>query len=189
MLDDDMLADMLSDAPPPRTTSVTSRPIRQSFHVRLPQIDTGRYAVGVMAVIPGVTLWLGDARYTTQGWATSINVISAWFGQPVNVVLPTDPWWFFGVLIAVGLLYSLVEFGSHPMRHHRRYRLTWGAAFAFAVATDLLSTIIDVVYPTNATPFEAWLSDHLLIAIAWAALIAFLPEALLMGGWRVLRGR
>lgn len=184
MLDDDMLAGMLRDAQPPRATPVTSRPIRQPLRV-----DAGRYAVGVMALIPGVTFWLADARYTTQGWATSINVISAWFGQPVSVVLPADPRWFFGLLVAVGLLYSLVEFGAHPMWHHRRYRLTWGAAFAFAVTTDLISTVVDVLYPANATPLETWLSGHVLIAIAWAALIAFLPETILMGGWRVIRGR
>ena len=191
MLDDDMLAGMLNDAspPPPRARTVTSRPIRQPFRIQKPKVDAARYAVGVMALLPGATFWLADARYTTQGWATSITGISAWFGQPVRVVLPTDPRWFFGVLIAVGVLYSLVEFGAHPMRNHRRYRLTWGAAFSFAVATDLLSTVVEVLYPTNATPFEVWLSGNLLLAILWAALIAFLPEALLIGGWRVLRGR
>ena len=151
-------------------------------------------AVGLVALVVGLVLWLIGARYTTLGGARGIGLLAGVFGLDIVVPLPTG-WSLVGAAIAVGLVVSLTEFGARPRRSFFSTSLVAGLVllliWSLVITGDISSTYIGVTTPdAGAWTISYWLAANIWAAGAWSAFLTFVPELLIIGGIRwLVRGR
>lgn len=147
----------------------------------------GEWAIGAALIIFGLLGWLSGARYTLFGWVIGLNLFLVWLGLPITVPVPTG-WWILA-MVPIGLVYSRVE--MQVWKAHKRH----GQALALfvvgwllIVATDVGSTYLGVrTPPTDAWPITQSIAASAFFAFAWAALLTFVSDWLILGGWRLLR--
>ena len=152
-------------------------------------------AVGLVALVVGLVLWLIGARYTTLGGARGIGLLAGVFGLDIVVPLPTG-WSLLGLTVLVGALVSLTEFGARPRRSFFSASLVSGLVllliWLLVIAADIASTYIGVTALTgvDSWPLTRWLASTVWAAGTWSAFLTFVPELLIIGGIRWFwRGR
>lgn len=164
---------------PVRSTPIPTRSSKQNI------------TSGLTLLVFGLLFWLPAARTTVDGWPILLNIVLDYFHVPYTVPR-ADGWLLLGLAIAVGFVYSRVEF-SLPIRM-RNGRL-WVATPALFLAwlllatTDVGTTFLGVSTP----PPGAWFVHQQLAAnpplAGIVALIAtFAPDWMLRIGWRYFRG-
>jgi hypothetical protein len=138
-----------------------------------------------MLLLFGVPLWLVGSRYTLDGWLTALGWLLAWLGIPVTI--PDMRWGFFiGGMALLGLGYSYVEIRRRP--GPQTDALLW-AIWLVVIATDVGSTFFGFRgEQTSEWPLMAWMAETWPVAAVVAAVLTFLPEWFITGGWKHLRG-
>lgn len=151
-------------------------------------------AVGLVALVVGLVLWLIGARYTTLGAPRVVQLIGSLFGIDLVVPLPTG-WPLLWLTVSVGAVVSLTEFGARPRRSFFSVSLVFGLVlfliWLLVITADISSTYIGVttVQP-DSWPLTVWLAATVWAAGTWSAFLTFVPELLIIGGVRWLaRGR
>ena len=152
-------------------------------------------AAGGFLVVFGVPLWLIGSWYTLRGVTIVSNVILAFFGLDGAIPLLTGLSALL-VSIALGVFYSLVEFGAFP--HKRRLhviarRVHWIAAllvvaiWLLLIGSDIGSTYIGVVdVPSNAWPIAKWVAETQVAASLWSLFLTCVPETMIICGVIIL---
>jgi hypothetical protein len=166
---------------------------------RVQTISSPRIAAGLMLITFGLPLWLGGAQYTFDGWPIGLNYALAWLHLPASIRIPIPPLpdrlWYVRLIsmIVLGLIYSRIE-TRPPVERLRRKRvavflLLW-FIFIIAIVTDAGSTFFGVQNPApDAWDITKWIASNLYPAIAWAVFLTFVPDWMLIVGWRLLFAR
>ena len=161
---------------------------------RVQTLSTPRVAAGVLLLAFGLPLWLGGARYTFDGWPIGINLFLAWIGIPLALPIPPIPpdYWYIRLIgmIVLGYLYSRVETRPPRDRFTRKRAavviMLWFAV-ALAITTDVGSTFIGVRNPAPAAwPLTRWIAGEIRAASVWSVFLTFVPDWMIIIGWRLL---
>jgi hypothetical protein len=163
---------------------------------RVQTISSPRIAAGLMLITFGLPLWLGGAQYTFDGWPIGLNCVLAWLHLPGSIRIPilplSDRLWYVRLIgmIVLGLIYSRIE-TRRPVERLRRKRvatflLLW-FIFGVAIFTDAGSTFVGVRSPApDAWDITKWIAREIYAAAAWAIFLTFVPDWMLIVGWRLL---
>src|SRR5262249_28311608 len=117
-----------------------------------------------------------------------LNWFLAWLGLPAGIPTPTG--YYMLLMIPLGLLYSLVEI-KRPWKYRSKradkVALYWVIWAALALS-DIGSTFAGVSKPAQ----DAWTIAKQVaalwpLAVAWAAVLTFVPEWLITGAVKLLR--
>lgn len=169
---------------------------RGELRARVQTLSTPRIAAGVMLLAFGAPLWLGGAQYTFDGWPIGINVVLGWLRLPATVRVPIPPLpdslWYVRLIgmIVLGLLYSRLE-TRLPVDRMKKKRvgavlMLW-FALAIAILTDAGSTFFGVRNPPpDAWPITRWVAGELRATIGWSLFLTFVPDWMIIIGWRLL---
>lgn len=167
--------------------AVRSEPLTNGKPLARP-LSSGEWAIGTALIVFGVIGWLAGARYTLFGWVAGLNLFLTWLGLPVAVPVPAG-WWILA-MIPIGLVYSRVE--MQVWKAHRRH----GAALALFIIGWLLIVFTDVITtylgvrtqpPADAWPITQTIAASAVLAFAWATILTFVSDWLIIGGWKLLR--
>lgn len=145
--------------------------------------------VGAIMVVFGVIGWLLGASYSLDGWVIGINLAADWIGLPVTIPAATG-WLRGGLILALGLTYSLAEIRGRPVR---------GAPFMVWIAvaiglllihgTDIGSTFLaTITVEPGANPLARWAAVTFWAAVVWAVILTYLPEVLIIVGIALIVG-
>lgn len=164
------------------SSGVRSQPIRSSG---------GRaWHAGLLAWAFALPLWLIGARFTLDGWVVALNAVAGWLTLPA--VIPHPSGWWVLLCAPLGVAYSWVELAGRPGRLRRATVSRWSVLALLWVAvmlTDIGSTALGLLYPgDDAWPLFTWLAQVPPGVAVVAILLTFLPEALAVGGWRLING-
>lgn len=164
---------------------VKSEPLDNGKPVSRPK-GGGEWAIGTTLLVFGAIGWLTGARYTLIGWVIGLNLFFDWLGLPVAVPTPTG-WWVL-TMIPIALIYSRVEMQVWRVRNrHGQALALFMIGWALIVATDVGSTYIGVRSPAaDAWPVTLTIAASAGIAFAWAAVLTFVSDWLILGGWKLI---
>lgn len=146
---------------------------------------SGMWSLGIVAVILGLVLWLIGARYTLEGWVYALNLGLEFTRLPARVPAPAGWWWL--LALPLGLIYSVAElmipFGPPRSWHHAPQWALMLVALLVVHGSDVGSTFLGYMAPT-AGPWalHAWAAAAIWPVFAWAALLTYLPERLILSG-------
>lgn len=171
----------------PGRTPVRSEPLENGKPVARRAASGGEWAIGIVLIVFGLFGWLTGARYTLFGWVAGVNLFLNWIGLPLSVPQPAG-WWIL-TMIPIALVYSRVE--MQVWKAHRRH----GQALALfvvgwllIVATDVGTTYLGVRAPQpGAWPITLTIANSAGLAFVWAAVLTFVSDWLIIGGWKLLR--
>lgn len=151
-------------------------------------------AVGLLALLIGLGLWLIGARYTTLGAPRIVQLLAGLFGIEASVELPSG-WSLLTLTIAIGAVISLTEFGARPRRAFFSFSLVFGLVlfliWLMVITADISSTYIGVttVRP-DSWPLTIWLASTIWASGGWSMFLTFVPELFIIAGTRwLVRGR
>jgi hypothetical protein len=150
--------------------------------------------LGVGALAIGIPLWLEGARTTRDGWVLFVNWVLDRLGMPYAIPSSTLwPWWLaIGMLALLGYAYSHIEVNQTPISV-RPWRVTrvwqvWVVWVVFIIS-DVGTMYLGARSPRESDPaILHQIAGVALVAAGYAILITFVPERLVMFGWRKLRG-
>lgn len=152
------------------------------------------WTLGIGALAIGVPLWLEGARTTRDGWVLFLNWVGARLGIPQTI--PSSalwPWWLaISALALLGVAYSHIEVKQVPLRifpwHVTRVWQVWVVWVVFIVS-DVGTMYLGARSPRETDPaILHQIAGAVLSASVYAILITFVPERLVIFGWRKLRG-
>lgn len=155
-------------------------------------IRRGSRELGIVLLAFGIPLWLAGARYTVDGGRIAVNFILAWLTIPVQIA-PFGWEALIALILVIGWLCSRVEIRHFPLRRIGGRIVVIGghmlAGWALISVTDLSTTGVGIVtLQPDAWPISIWIAATWPAALAWTGILTFLPEWLILGGWRMLRG-
>lgn len=176
----------------PRPASkVRSAPMVDGRPVVQKQSGAWRLFACVLSLLFGIPLWLVGARYTFDGWLTGVNFMASWLRTPWRVP-PMDWKVYLGLVIALGLAYSFVEvalYSTSKARKLGRVPTVLWILWLLVLLTDIGSTFLGVIVPeAGATPLALWAARSWFVTGLWSAVLTFIPEWLILGGGKLLRG-
>lgn len=185
-----------AEAVPAPTTTATTKPTRSTRWVTSAPTTEVSKAIGVAAIAFGLLLWVPGSRYALDGWTLAVNVVLNDVAS-LGILVPyaTGLW---GLLfIAVGLVYSIAEQKVVPFQlvivaneaRRRIHFLGWPLLFAWCAVhlTDVGATWIGVAYVEDSSwPIAQWMATQLWASVLWSIVLTYLPEVLIMAGWRWL---
>lgn len=147
----------------------------------------GEWAVGIVLIVFGFIGWATGARYTLFGWVVGLNLFFAWLGLPLAIPTPTG--WGILIAIPIGVIYSRVEMQIWKAHRRRGQALAlFVVGWLLIVATDVGSTYLGVRSPQpEAWPITLTIAASAGLAFAWAALLTFASDWLIIGGVRLLK--
>lgn len=170
---------------------VNGRPVEESKQKerkdRIPRV-----AAGLLLLAFGAPLWSSGARFTFDGWVLAINWFLAWIDIPVQIPAIPSSLWYLRILliVAIGLAYSAVEI--HPPAEalsQKRAALVivlW-LLFAIVIGSDIGSTFIGVRHPApDSWSLTVWIANNVFAASVWSAFLTFVPDWMIIIGWRLL---
>lgn len=171
----------------PGATPVRSEPLVNSKPASRPSISSGAWAVGTALIVFGLIGWLTGARYTLLGWVAGLNMFFAWLGVPLAV--PTPVGWWVLTMIPIGLVYSRVEMQVWKAHQRRGQALAlFVVGWLLIVATDVGTTYLGVRAPQpDAWPIRVTIADSAVLAFLWAAVLTFVSDWAIIGGWKLFR--
>jgi hypothetical protein len=144
--------------------------------------------VGATALAIGVPLWIFGAKWTLEGLILGSNLLLSWLTLPAALPMPTG-WW---VLLAVipGALFSIIEVIFRPLaRRGDRMQpappLFW-LIWAVLVVADVGTTYIGYRGEAHQWAFAAQVAAYPVWSGAWALVLTFAPEWLIIGGLRLI---
>lgn len=147
----------------------------------------GDWAVGVALIVFGLIGWLSGAKYTLFGWVVGLNLFFTWLGLPIAIPAPVS-WWVLA-MVPIGIVYSWVE--AQVWRAHKRRGQAlalFAVGWLIIVFTDVITTYLGVrTPPENAWPVTVTIAASAFLSIAWAAILTFVSDWLILGGWKLLR--
>ena len=152
----------------------------------------GLLGLGALAI--GIPLWLEGARTTRDGWVLFVNWILARLGAPYAVPASAVwPWWLgIGALVLLGFVYSHIEVKQVPMRLFPWYlNHTWQVwvVWVLFIVSDVGTMYLGARSPHESDPaLLHQIAGAFLSAAIYATIITFVPERLVLFGWRKLRG-
>jgi hypothetical protein len=150
------------------------------------------FAAGLVALLFGVPLWITGAWYTLVGWVALLNMGARMLRFSGQIGLPAGAAALAG-LIAIGMMYSIVEVHLFPIRRQGKQvtalpAIMW-LIYLLIIGTDLATTALGVLNPTPETPpLLTYLAVSLQAAAIGTVVLTFLPEGLILGGLKLLRG-
>lgn len=158
----------------------------------IPSGGTSLLGIGALAI--GIPLWLEGARTTRDGWVLFLNWVLARLGAPY--VIPSStlwPWWLaIGALALLGVAYSHIEVRQTPLSIFPwRASRTWQVWVVWVVfiLSDVGTMYLGARAPRASDPaILHQIATTALTAGAYAFIITFVPERLVIFGWRKLRG-
>jgi hypothetical protein len=161
------------------TTTTTTAP------ARLARREMPMWALGIVALILGGTLWLVGARYTLEGWINALNIALAQTLLPVRVPMPAGWWW--ALALPLGLVYSLSEvaipFGPPKSWNAIPAWILMLVALGVLHISDVGSTYMGYALPaSDAWPVHVWASSAVWPLIIWSVVLTYLPERLILAG-------
>lgn len=166
----------------PSGGTVRSRPLRRRLLGEL-------WPAGLLAWAFGFPMWVAGARFTMDGWVVALNAVMAWLTLPLVIPHPSGYWVL--LCIPLGIGYSLVEFRP-PGRPRGATLGRWlmlALLWLLVMLSDIGSTGLGMLHPgQDAWPVFIWLAQSLWAAGLSSVLLTFVPELLLIGGWRLIRG-
>ena len=168
-------------------TPVRSEPLTNGKPAARP-LSSGEWAIGTVLIVFGGIGWLTGARYTLFGWVAGLNLFLVWIGLPVAVPVPSG-WWILA-MIPIGLVYSRVEMQVWKAHKRRGQALAlFIIGWLLIVATDVGTTYLGVRTPPSADawPITQTIASNAGLAFAWAAILTFVSDWLILGGWKLLR--
>jgi hypothetical protein len=150
------------------------------------------FAAGLVALLFGVPLWITGAWYTLIGWVALLNMGARMLRFRGQIDLPAGGAALVG-LIAIGVMYSIVEVHLFPVRRQGKQVVTLPALmwliYLLIIGTDLATTGLGVLNPTPETPpLLMYLAASVQVAAIGTVVLTFLPEGLILGGLKLLRG-
>jgi hypothetical protein len=157
-----------------------------------PSGGAGLLGLGALAI--GIPLWLEGARTTRDGWVLFLNWVLDRLGAPYTI--PSSalwPWWAaIGALALLGVAYSHIEVKQVPLRIFPwRASRTWQVWVVWVVfiVSDVGTMYLGARSPRPNDPaILHQIAGAVLSAAVYAILITFVPERLVIFGWRKLRG-
>lgn len=169
-----------------RGRAVRSEPLKDGKPITR-QISSGEWAIGAALITFGMLGWLTGARYTLLGWVIGLNLFLTWLGIPVQV--PTPVGWWILAMVPIALVYSRVE--MQVWKAHKRHGQSLALfiiGWLLIVATDVGTTYIGVrTPPQDAWPVTLTIAASAPLAFAWAAILTFVSDWLIIGGWRLVK--
>jgi hypothetical protein len=179
-------------APPARQRGVVSAPKergRDRGRDRTPVVSDGaaRRIMGLAAFLFGLPLWIVGAHYTLDGWTLIINIVTDLVRLGHTLPLASGIW--AALLIPVGIVYSIGERRYVPWRKvSGRWTYLGGGillVWLLVNGSDLVSTYMGIATPPpNAWPITIWMATTLWAKLGWIVVVTYLPETLLLLGWR-----
>lgn len=173
--------------PQPRPPAVTPRKAFSSYPVVEAPARAGIGApAGLMMILFGLPLWALGAKYTLDGAVVGLNMIATFLELPARVATPTG-WWNL-LLIPVGLLFSYVESNVQPnIRGGVSQLLALLVLLVFTHGIDVFTTYLGIADLSNQSSMVGqWLNITWWSGYVAAAVLTYLPEMLLRGGWSLL---
>lgn len=145
------------------------------------------WAIGMTLIFFGSIGWLAGARYTLFGWVTGLNMFLAWIGLPLVLPVPTS-WWVL-LMFPLGVVYSRVEmqvWTAH--RRHGQALALFIVGWLIIVFTDVFTTYLGVRSPApDAWPVVQTVAALPLLSFAWACVLTFVSDWIIIGGAKLLR--
>jgi hypothetical protein len=149
--------------------------------------------VGLAALLLGVLGWLSGGKYSVEGWVVWLNLFLDWLKLPLQ--LPTPAGWWVLIILPVAYFYSDIEV------RHRPFVMDWSTwtprmsidllfwvVWLVIVGTDVGSTFRGVRGPSpGAWPLVQQVTGSDWLSAAWAIVLTFAPEWLIIGGVKLLR--
>lgn len=168
------------------STPVRSEPLTNGKPIAR-RAGGGDWAVGAALVIFGLIGWLTGARYTLFGWVTGVNLFFNWIGLPLAVPKPSG--WAILAMVPIALVYSRVEMQIwQAHKRHGQALALFAVGWLLIVATDVGTTYLGVRAPSpDAWPITQSIAASTFIAFGWAAVLTFVSDWLIIGGWKLLR--
>jgi hypothetical protein len=151
------------------------------------------WELGVALLLFGVPMWIAGARFTFDGARIGLNYLLAWMTIPAQI--PALDWRvMIAVILLIGWVCSQVEVHAFPIRWARgRLLFVGGTAIVgwmLTSATDLATTVIGVANPSaDAWPLTRWVAQTGPALAVWSIWLTFVPEWMIIAGWRIVRGR
>jgi hypothetical protein len=151
-----------------------------------------RRIFGLTALVFGLPLWAVGAHYTLDGWTFILNTVLDLLRT--GVVLPLASGMGALLLVPIGIMYSIGERRYIPFgkADKRWVFLGWGVLLVWGIVngTDLASTYLGIASPLpDAWPLTKWMAATLWAKIAWIVVVTYLPEVLVVFGWRWLASK
>lgn len=167
--------------------STRSEPLDDGQPIPKRPITGGDWAIGVALLIFGGIGWLTGARYTLVGWVAGLNIFFSWLGLPVTIPVPAG-WWML-TMIPIAVIYSRVEMQVWKAHRRRGQSLAlFIMGWLLIVATDVGTTYLGVRSPNpDAWPITQTIAASAGLAFAWAAILTFVSDWLILGGIKLLR--
>lgn len=173
--------------PAPDTARAARYPVRTE---RVGAQDTSdrpyQAAAGVAAIVFGGIAWYYSAQLTLDGWVAALNLVAGYARLDARLSMPGG-WGGVGLTLVLGMVYSLVEVGRKP--GVRRAPWLWiGIGLLFL--TDIGSTVLGLLSPAaDAWMATRWLAATWPAALLVAGAVTFIPEHVILAGWRAIMGR
>lgn len=167
--------------------TVRSEPLTNGKPVARPQgkPQMGLYALAVVLFVFGLLGWIAGGKYTVEGWVIALNMFARWIGVEQQLTVPRG-WWLVGAVLVCGVVYSRVEVLA--LRNTVQRMPVFWVGWLLMVITDIGSTLLGVLNPApNAAPILIQLAGIVPLAIAWAIVLTFVPEWLILSGVRLFR--
>lgn len=141
---------------------------------------------GLLMIAFGLPLWALGAKYTLDGAVIGINMVAAFLELPARAATPTG-WWNL-MLIPLGLLFSYVESNVQPnIRGGASQLLALLVLLVFTHGVDVFTTYLGIADLSNQpSMIGQWLNITWWSGYIAAAVMTYLPEMLLRGGWSLL---
>ena len=186
--------------------NVRSAPIAVPQSEAAPRQNGIIIAVALFALVLGAPAWLEGARTTRDGWVLFLNSILSRVGVPYLIPDATTwRWWLaLGMMVALGFAYSRVEIFAAPVRpprswlrdffkidawHIERRWQVW-LVWIIIISTDVYTMYLGARAPRASDPaIFHQIAASLRSAAIYAILITFLPDRLILFGWRQLRSQ
>ena len=171
--------------PPTKATTLTKA---------APKAASGGFLLGIGALAIGIPLWLEGARTTRDGWVLFLNWVLGRLGAPYAI--PSSalwPWWAsISALALLGYAYSHIEVKQVPLRifpwRASRVWQVWVVWVVFIVS-DIGTMFLGARSPRETDPaILHQIASSVLLTSVYATIITFVPERLVIFGWRKLRG-
>lgn len=172
------------DITPP---AVRSEPLSNGKPITRSPRTGGEWGIAVALIAFGLMGWLAGARYTLIGWVAWLNIFLSWLGLPASVPVPSG-WWMLA-MVPIALVYSRVEMQVWKAHRRRGQSLAlFVVGWLLIVATDVGTTYIGVrTPPQDAWPVTLTIANSAALSFAWAAVLTFVSDWLIIGGWKLIK--
>lgn len=169
------------------STPVRSEPLANGKPVVKRPASGGEWTIGIVLIVFGLFGWLTGARYTLFGWVTGLNMFLAWLGLPLIVPVPAG-WWILA-MAPIGLVYSHVEIQIWKAHKRRGQSLAlFVMSWLLIVVTDVGTTYLGVRAPQpGAWQITQTIAANAGLAFAWAGVLTFASDWLIIGGWKLIK--